>query len=441
MKIEQPVGSHAHRRGGSLRQRGAATLIVVMVLFFVMSMVAAYTSRNLIFEQKTSANQLRSTQAAEAAEAGLQWALGLLNSGRIDSVCLPSVNPANTSFRQRYLSIDGGTGAVTPVTKADGSDLLPSCVFNGLTWNCSCPINGDPAVAMPPTTAVSPAFRVRFTTFPARPQLVRIEVNGCTKYADSCLNFAGGQGADNEARAYATALLSLKGAVSSTPAAAVTARTTFDVGGSAMKVYNSNPKASGITIQAGGVVNRVGLELHTIPGSLSAQSVVENDSTLQFADFLAAGKSQADAMFVATFGMQRNTYRDQPGAFILDCGGICTAAQVRTAGDQNPGRIIWVNGDLSLDGTDDVGSVTDPLAIVATGSVTFASNLKVYGLVYSQAATWNTSGTGTIVGAAIGEGSIAGTSTGTVAYDAGILDLLRYRTGSVVIVPGTWKDF
>ncbi|MBK7062382.1 MAG: hypothetical protein IPH51_18705 [Rubrivivax sp.] len=36
----------------------------MMVLFFIMSLVAAYTSRNLIFEQRTSANQLRSTQAS-----------------------------------------------------------------------------------------------------------------------------------------------------------------------------------------------------------------------------------------------------------------------------------------------------------------------------------------------------------------------------------------
>ena len=34
--------------------RGAAALVTVMLLFFLISMVAAYASRNLIFEQKTS---------------------------------------------------------------------------------------------------------------------------------------------------------------------------------------------------------------------------------------------------------------------------------------------------------------------------------------------------------------------------------------------------
>jgi Tfp pilus assembly protein PilX len=63
---------HAHQG-----QRGVATLIVVLVLFFVVSLVAAYTNRNLIFEQRTASNQYRSTQALEAAEAGLEWAISM----------------------------------------------------------------------------------------------------------------------------------------------------------------------------------------------------------------------------------------------------------------------------------------------------------------------------------------------------------------------------
>ena len=66
------------------KQRGAATLVVVMVLFFIISMVAAYTSRNMIFEQRTGANLYRATQSFEAAEAGMNWALMMLNRGRID---------------------------------------------------------------------------------------------------------------------------------------------------------------------------------------------------------------------------------------------------------------------------------------------------------------------------------------------------------------------
>ena len=104
----------------ALRQRGAASLIVVMVLFFVISMVAAYTNRNLIFEQKTAANQQRSTRALEAADAGIEWALTMLNTGRITNACATSALVTDTDFRQRYLVIDPANGNITPNTGDDG---------------------------------------------------------------------------------------------------------------------------------------------------------------------------------------------------------------------------------------------------------------------------------------------------------------------------------
>lgn len=94
------------------RQRGVASLVVVAVLFLILSLVAAYTNRNLIFEQRTAGNLHRSTQAFEAAEAGVEWALTMLNAGRIDADCAPSASPADTSFRQRYLTIDAASGVV-----------------------------------------------------------------------------------------------------------------------------------------------------------------------------------------------------------------------------------------------------------------------------------------------------------------------------------------
>ena len=117
-----------------------------MVLFFIMSLVAAYASRNLIFEQRTSANNYRSTQAFEAAEAGLEWALAMLNGGRIDDVCAPSTDaaampfasatfwPMPTAIIQARTWDDAGTA--TP--------LRPGCVRGNAGWACSCPAAGDP---------------------------------------------------------------------------------------------------------------------------------------------------------------------------------------------------------------------------------------------------------------------------------------------------------
>ena len=98
----------AHHQPARTRQRGAATLIVVMVLFFVMSLVAAYSSRNVVFEQKTSSNLQTANVLQETAEAGVEWAVAMLNSGNITDTCAPNLNPAapTPSFRQRYLTFD-----------------------------------------------------------------------------------------------------------------------------------------------------------------------------------------------------------------------------------------------------------------------------------------------------------------------------------------------
>lgn len=423
------------------RQRGAATLIVVMVLFFLMSMVAAYTNRNLIFEQRTSANQYRSTQALEAAEAGLQWALGLLNSGRIDAQCMPSTNLANDTFRQRYLAIDGPTGNLTPKLTALGETLLPSCVFDGTNnWQCSCPVNGAPALTAPAGSGVSPGYRVRFVTNALRPTLVKIEVNSCTRYHDDCLNFPAA-GLDSEGRASVSALLALKGAVSTEPVATLTIHKSLVAPIPPLNIYNTNPLWSGVTVQAGGTGNDPVLTKKSIPGSPVELSVIENDPTLQFTGYTAADRP--DAMFSGTFGMRRNVYRDQPGALVLACGGgTCTANDVRTAIALNPGRVIWAQGNVDFDSIGDVGSAIEPVAIVVTGNVVFSSALTIYGLIYTAAPNWVSSGsTTTLIGAMVAEGDVSGTSGATLSYDRTILSLLRTQAGSFVMVPGSWKDF
>ncbi|MBL0296207.1 MAG: pilus assembly PilX N-terminal domain-containing protein [Betaproteobacteria bacterium] len=145
-------------------QGGVASLTVVMVLFFILSLVAAYTSRNLIFEQRTAGNLHRSTQAFEAAEAGVEWALTMLNSGRIDATCAASTNVANDSFRQRYLTIDAASGG------RPGRVL--TAAFAAPVWPVAFSmVRPGTAVARSPTRprwhlagrdGHLPAFRIRF---------------------------------------------------------------------------------------------------------------------------------------------------------------------------------------------------------------------------------------------------------------------------------------
>lgn len=431
--------SLGHTRAVAHRQQGAATLVVVMVLFFIISMVAAYTSRNLIFEQRTSANQYRSTQALEAADAGLQWALGMLNSGRIDASCVASNDVANNTFRQRYLNIiesnNASNGNIVPfvIPGPPVASLTPSCVFNGANWVCSCPSITAPTLVAPGGTTVYPAFRVRFTQMDSRPGMVQVESNGCTRYAASCLDFPA-QGADNEGRATVRAIVALKGGLSTVPAAAMTVRGSVNLAGAAMTVANADKATAGITIQSGGAVFKPGLKLLSVPGTPADSSVIDVDTTLS--------SLSADRMFANVFGMWRATYRDQPGAVVLPCGlGGCSADLVRTTIAQNPGRVLWLEGNFNVDTAGDVASAAEPVAIVVNGSVSVTSAAILYGLLYVQAPTWTTNGALEVRGAVVAEGDVAGNSTARFVYDPTFLTRVRLRTGSFALVPGSWRDF
>lgn len=418
-------------------QHGAASLIVVMVLFFVISMVAAYTNRNLIFEQKTSANQYRSTRALEAAEAGLEWALTLLNTGRLTASCLPSTNPADTDFRQRYLTIDAANGNITTKLKSSGGALSPSCVYDGSNWVCDCPADADPSLTAPSSSGIFPAFRVQLRAIAGQPGVVRIDVNGCTTLDEGCLKFPGDP-QPGEGRASVHAVAALRGSVFSPPTAALTSRVTINSTAS-LGLFNTLTTGVGVTAHAGGAITLPGARLTGPAGTPGAATLVDGDAQL-------AALSD-ERLFHNLFGTARNTYRDQPGAIVVNCSGGCIASTVRSKIALNPGRVLWLDGDVDFDSPGDVGSASQPVMIVVTGNASFSSPVTVYGLVYSQATsasspgTWTASGSGSIVGAAVSEGSFSGTATTNIVFDADILMRLRTINGSFVRVPGSWKDF
>ncbi len=444
------------------RQGGVASLTVVMVLFFIMSLVAAYTSRNLIFEQRTSGNQYRSTQAFEAAEAGIEWALSMLNSGRIDTACAASTNVADSSFRLRHLNVDATNGNVTPVLRTNDPTLVPSppleasCVFNGSAWQCSCPVNDEPSLTVPTGAGSFPAFRIRFVVPPGAPVpgLIRLESNGCTRADEDCLKFEGNpQSGAGDGRASVSTLIALKSGLVAPPIAALTVRGDFTLDPTAgLKAVNADNGAGGISVLSGGARPPPStLQRFGAPGTPGEQTVIDGDINL-FNMRDTGGRPPTDPgfeaelrdgrMFASVFGTWPETYRTQPAAVELTCaGGDCTAAQVRTTISLNPGRVIWVLGNLVLGSAGDIGSPSDPVVLAVAGNISNPSNVDVFGVVYSRAETWITSGGGTVRGAAVAEGGLGGDGTSTFVYDAGVLEMLRLRTGSFVRVPGSWKDF
>ena len=451
-------------RRNARSQGGAAALVVVMLLFFIMSLVAAYTSRNLIFEQRTSTNQYRSTQALEAADAGVDWAIAQLNAGRLTETCTPSTADTTTndrSFRERYLTIDASSGALTPVNPVlgvPGASVNPRCVLapgsaaGSWQWNCQCPLRNAATTPLAnPVTAIAPAFILSLRAVGSRPDLVVLRSESCTRLDDNCLNFLPDRGGTGDGVAAVEVTLALRGAITRLPTAPMTVLgNAVALGsGASLRLTNTNTASSGITLHtAASSLPTTGLTLTGLPGVAPAGTTVTSDASLSPAG--VTGFSAEDRKFIQFFGLTPASYQRQPGLPQLDCSGGCDAAAINNLAFRNPGRPLWLTGaggTVTIDAAVGTGA---PVLLIVEGDVVFGSSGSLNGLIYGRWSVanpdwgWSVTGSPTINGAVIAEGSLTingGSSNLAVNYDAARLRALRIAQGSFVRVPGSWKDF
>lgn len=404
------------------RARGAASLVVVMVLFFVMMTAAAFNSRSLVFEQKTSANQYRYTQAFEAGEAGLQWAQAMLNGGSVDASCNPDAT--QTSFRERYLATDFGTGRITPRL-----DMSAGCVKTAAGWRCSCPAAGAPVLAAPNEQGNLATFTVRFFEAP-KPGMVRVQANGCSGLGSPCVTAV----QRSDAHVELATVLALSGGLRAPPSAALTARGDVTLNGIETRFTNADEEANGVTINAGGAIAGTP-RLTTTPGSLASRSMVEHDGSLSALN----DPTHGNRMFVSFFGTDAQAFQRLGAVQRVECGGDCSATL--QAAYNHGYRLFWLADNAIVGGSTVLGSPTDPVLLVAERNLQVTDTARVHGMVYSTAAAWNNGdGSGQLHGAAIAEGSFSAGGSTHFVYDPEILAHLRMRTGTFARVAGSWSD-
>jgi hypothetical protein len=406
------------------RQRGAATLLVTLLLFFVMTMVAAYANRNLVFEQQASANLYRSTRAFEAAEAGAEWAVAMLNDPRpVDEQCRPS--STGLSFRDRIVTIDATTGRLAPVTWNDaGVDkpLRTACARDGEHWNCSCTHDG---AATPASRGNAAAFTVEWIAH-SHAGVLQAIATGCTSLAGPC----GDIGSPADASAVMHLNLGLLPGMATLPPAPLTVRGDVQAGSAAIGFQHLDPSSGAITVHAGGEVHAPNARLLTAPGAPVDFSVIEGDNALK-------GLS-GDQFFVSFFGLDKALWRQQPAVRRLRCEDACATALAA------PGlSLVWLDGDSTIDGSAIVGSPQRPVIIVCDGALTIRGQVLIHGLVYAKSLSWQDTAAGpaALHGAAMAEGSYQGNGSPDFIYSPAVLAAIKSRSGSFARVAGSWKDF
>jgi len=415
-------------------QGGAAALGITVLLFFALLLAVAALDRSHVFEHRASVNQYRATQAFEAAEAGVEWALARLDDERpIGADCAPVLTPGAPSFRGQRLDWDAGNGRISPRTWLDGGVaivLRSSCVRTADGWSCSCPVAARP-VLQPPDTGSAPAFTVEFRAA-ARAGTVRVISTGCTSAGGVCADGVG----STDAVAQVEALFALLPALRSAPAAPLTVRGAIDADAATFGAHNADP-ASALALHAGGAV-RAGLaRLEGPAGTPSSDVVVANDVYLAALD--------GPHFFTGLYGLDPATWSSLPGVRRIACPslGDCNDALRAALAIDSGQPLVRIDGALALEGPLDIGSTDRPAVVVASGAISLHGAVQIVGVLHGTSIEWRTApgADGSVRGALTSEGDYRGDAAPDLAYDPAVMARLRGWSGSFVRLPGSWKDF
>jgi hypothetical protein len=389
----------------ALRQRGAASLIVSLIILALITFVTIYTSKTIITEQKISNNDYRSKQAFEAAEAGLGAAIN-------------------------YYSED---------PDMDSNNVLDN-VFD----------SDNDGIGDSTTSVISASNRVIVTAVDLSGNMTIIRVTS--------------QGFSDDDTSTRTLVqdISTVNPLPNTPSNPFTTRGTVVVTGSAT-IHNPEGHS---TIWSGGDVdlganNATATEVADVtdanyPGCMDTAmacnviqssnkvtvglDVIEHDSNL-------ANLSNND-FFENFFGMPPTNFRDS--MVTLDTTGATANTDVQLATNE----IIWVEGDTTFSNNTTVGckvvvtgnnvcatANTKPSIMIINGNATFGGTTQFYGIVYVTGSITIT-GNSTVYGALVGASSVTNNTGGSldIWYNSDVLERVK-RNGPLGSSAGSWRDF
>ena len=420
-----------------VQQRGAATLVVVMVLFLVMALLAAYANRSQMFEQRISSSYSRGSLAQEVAEGGIEWALAQLNGPAVDASCKPQ-SAGGQRFVDRYLQIDPTDRSIKLVKKV--TKTIADCTRNPSIqgWDCRCPdINSarvPPAATggseLTPSFGITMAAGTRGGTFSLRSR-------GCTdSVIDNCVvsSDVAGRSQAQQALVDFRALIALVSAVRNPPAAPLIVKGDLTMTGTGLGLHNTDARSAGSLLAIGGAWSGLNEDrMQSVPGTSAAQALIQGDHTLNTTD--------AEGVFKMFMGAKGSRYKQHPSLRTVTCAGDCAGAiQTAYAAGQ---RILWVEGPLKISSNKTLGSVGDPVLVIATGNVELTGPFQFNGMLVAQAdLDWNNAGgvTSLVNGIVLVGGNMRTAGSMDISYQQAVADQLRNRMGSFVRVPGSWTD-
>lgn len=437
----------------SRKQRGAASLIVVMVLLFGITLTAFFANRGMIFEQRTSANQYRSTKAFEMADAGIEWAIARLNDPTVLAAapaCTTSSGSTLSSFRGRYIrptaaDATHASGWLNPV-----STSYPGCRADPANGSLTCSCLSTAGEADLSASADQPRFRVQFNAVAGDTLAVEIVSRGCTN-ADPCNPAAGATASDGTA--IVRTMLKIRPTFPTVPGAGLISGSSTVTGGN-LRVVNTDTASNGITINTGTTISEgSGTIVESLPGTPPRNSILDNDPSLLA---LTTADANGDLFFSSYFGEGMDAYKNtDPLTKVIassDCASATACGALVSSWYDKGFTQFWVEPDVTFNSSNlpsvgTLGTATKPIALAGAGQLELRANIVAYGMLYAATATandnWDYSGSGsaTIYGSLVSRGDfVKGSGSLNIIYNGNLFGGKGPPTGILVPVPGSWRD-
>jgi len=423
------------------RQGGAVVLVVTLIMLLLVTVLGFVTARNLQFENRIAANELRARQALQVADAGIDYGLAFYQWHGVD------------------MDGDGNPDSITTVTNlsADGSTV----VLNAANVP-SFTLTATPSVVAP--TCDSCYDLVAIGESDDDLGLRRVSVVGA-------INPAGPFGPSNPVTTHAGVNLTGNATVENAYSD-LTVRTggAYDpTGSSALDNFTCNACAvrpgSAIGVGANNLPPELmslvpNAEIYTTSGT-SGRDVLDEDPNIS--------NATRDVFFRNYLGSDPATIKNDADVVwdtANDADGQPSAADLLSWS----GKLVWVDGDLSLAANSLVGctdpSATasdvstcdynpantaaddiEPVVLVVNGDLKSTGTATIFGLVYvigkpdaSGDPIWTTAGNFHVYGAVVVGGQMAGAGGFEVRYFPGALQGLPGSSRPVALA-GTWRDF
>lgn len=391
----------------SARQKGAATLLVTMILLIAATLLVLYASNTVVGEQRMSANEVRSKQAFQAAEAAIELYIEAMNVTAAtfnDATVNARWASANSSYRVMSCS-PSAFPAAQQCSDLAANGITPACVppaaGDRTAWVVACGWSDDSAARRRivsfvgksnplPGDIKNPLIARGNVAFGGNPTVTNY-FNNLTVWTGSTLDNTGNTGKTVIRRP-------------SSPAGALTP------GQVATQVGNGN----NVCTQAADLIC-------TTSSGVFGPDVIQSDMSL--------ANLTPDQFFANFLGMEPNVYKstqiDEKVAG-SDAGSI-------TAGD----KIYWVDGDASV--SQNIGSEGHPVVLVVDGNLSLGGNATIFGVVFVKG-DLSVSGGPVVRGAVLGTGSMSSGGNLNVIYDPDAVGG-GAGLGKFASMPGTWRDF